>query len=150
MNLWARGGATLALLPLLVAPAMPVAAQPAAPIRIQKCSIIRYARARPYYFGTWGAGVPVTDGIELQYVNTSAKTADRVAFAVDYRGDVERIIDVGTFSPGAPIDHTFGTFSGQAYQGERPNRCTVARVRFSDGTTWSNGSPFRSRAAANR
>jgi hypothetical protein len=69
-------------------------------------------------------------------VNHTTKVADRVAFAVNYRGDAERVVDTGTFSPGVTIDHQFGQFTGLAYLGTQPNSCRVAAIRFSDGTVW--------------
>ena len=56
------------------------------------------------------------------------------AFAVP---TLERIVDAGTFSPNAPINHTFAdVFSGYAYLGPKPNSCTVRVVRFKDGALW--------------
>jgi hypothetical protein len=92
-----------------------------------------WAPFSPYRYGY---GAPVTDGIQINYVNTSNKTADRVAFQVNYRGDIQHIVDLGTFSPGATISHTFGNYAGDAYIGPTPNSCRVRAVRFTDGTVW--------------
>lgn len=91
-------------------------------IQIDKCEVLEYhpVHGHPYWFPFHPhlvVGAPITDGIEIKYVNRAPKTADRVVFLVNYRGDVERVVDVGKFSPGAPIDHTFGQFSGLAYLG---------------------------------
>jgi hypothetical protein len=120
-----------------------VAPAQAAPVAIHSCSVTQWQRvhARPYW-NPWGPvryNAPVVDGIRISYVNTSHRTADRVAFLVNYRGDVQHIIDTGTFSPNVTISHGFGNFSGDAYIGARPNSCVVHAVRYTDGTTWHSG-----------
>ena len=77
-----------------------------------------------------------TDGLKISYVNTSNKVASRVGFRVTYGGQSERIIDAGTFSPGAVITHTFGEFSGKPYLGSQPSDCRPIGVRFQDGSIW--------------
>jgi hypothetical protein len=120
----------------------PTAAQPASPIAIQSCTVLEWRPIADHpFWNPFGVphivvGTPITDGIEIVYVNTAPVVADRVVFAVNYRGEVERITDAGTFSPNAKIDHTFTNFSGQAFEGPRPNYCRVALVRFVDGTVW--------------
>lgn len=132
------GGA--AALTLFLA-AGPLAAQAqTAPIAITNCSVIQYQpyAARPFWY-PWPVrqfGSVYTDGLDISYVNETQKVINRVAFVVNYRGDVQRIVDVGTFSPGITIDHGFGQFTGLAYLGSSPNACRVAAVRFSDGTAW--------------
>lgn len=88
------------------------------------------------YYQRLGPGAPVTDGIAVQYTNHGPAVADRVEFQVGYRGDVQDIVDVGTFSPGVSIDHQFANFSGLAYLGNRPNHCRVIAVRYTGGATW--------------
>jgi|SRR5579872_1172687 len=93
--------------------------------------------------------LPYTDGLRIQYVNRSNKTANRVLFLVDYRGDRERVVDAGTFSPNVTIDHTFGQFTGDAYLGPKPNVCRAVAVRFVDGTFWRASSlRYRPEASA--
>jgi hypothetical protein len=123
-------------------------AQVAAPIKIQSCSVLQYQpsrlvdRSRYWYdYGFAGpfvpAGSPYTDGIAISFVNTSAAVVDRVVFGVNYRGDFERVIDAGTFSPNVNINHTFAdVFSGYAYLGPKPNACAPRVVRFKDGSIW--------------
>jgi hypothetical protein len=109
------------------------------PISIQSCTVLQAQRVHRFWY-PWGPAVPVgapwADGIRIVYMNVAPKTANRVAFLVNYRGDTQRIIDAGTFSPNVKIDHTFGNFSGDAYLGPRPNACTARAVRFVDGTVW--------------
>jgi hypothetical protein len=132
--------AAAAAIALSIGTPAPAGAQ-AVPVQIQQCTVLQATRFphHPFWYpyGPWyHPGVPVTDGIRIVYVNRGSIPANRVAFYVDYRGDRERIVDVGTFSPGATIDHTFGNFSGDAYLGPRPNVCTVHAVRFADGSAW--------------
>ena len=109
------------------------------PISIQTCAVLQAERVQRFWY-PFGpvvpTGAPYTDGIRIVYVNVAPKAANRVAFVVNYRGDVQRIIDAGIFSPNVKIDHTFGNFSGDAYLGPRPNTCTARAVRFVDGTVW--------------
>lgn len=123
-------------------------AQVASPIKVQSCSVLQYQPPRPAYrsrywydYGFAGpfvpAGSPYTDGIAISFVNTSSAVVDRVVFGVNYRGDFERVIDAGTFSPNVTINHTFAdVFSGYAYLGPKPNSCAARVVRFKDGSIW--------------
>lgn len=116
-------------------------AQPPSPIQIQTCTILPWQRVRPPFWNPFDleplpVSAPITDGIRIVYVNRGPIAADRVRFVVDYRGEVERIVDAGKFSPNVKIDHTFSNFSGQAYLGPTPNYCRVNLVRFMDGTVW--------------
>lgn len=150
-----RRVAQRALRPLLVGGALtltaggaPAIADDAAPVQIRTCTVLQYRPTTPafrrsywYDYGYAGPlvpqGSPYTDGLSISYVNTSNRVADRIVFGVNYRGDFERVVDAGTFSPNATIDHTFGeVFSGYAYLGPKPNACTVRVVRFKDGSTW--------------
>ena len=128
---------------MLSAALLPVAgvqAQGRPPVTVSSCSVLQYVRStlHPFWrpFGPYAHGSPFTDGIEIRYVNHGPTTAARIAFLVNYRGDVQHIIDAGTFSPGATIDHTFGQFTGDAYLGPQPNACRVVAVRFADGSVW--------------
>ena len=110
------------------------------PIAITSCQVLQYERTpgRPYWY-PWSAGPfgsIYTDSVDIAYVNKTSQTISRVAFTVNYRGDIEHVVDAGTFSPGVTINHTFGQFTGLAYLGSRPNSCRVAAVRFTDGTEW--------------
>lgn len=110
------------------------------PVTVSDCSILQYVpiERHPFWrpFGPYPYGSVYTDGIRIAYVDRAAKTATRVAFLVNYRGDVQRIIDIGTFSPGVTIDHQFGQFTGDAWLGPKPNVCRVVAVRYADGSFW--------------
>lgn len=130
----------IALLMPLFGAGTPVAAQTASPIRIQTCAVLQYVPAPRYPFwrpfGPYPQGSLFTDGLRIAYVNNGPQTATRVAFNVNYRGDVQHIIDAGTFSPGVTIDHTFGQFTGDAWLGPNPNSCRVVAVRYANGSVW--------------
>ena len=130
-----------AALATVIAGGATVAAQAqAAPIRITSCTILRAQPTHQRFWYPYGpiiaVGAPVADGVRIRYVNTAPIAADRIVFLVNYRGDVQRVIDVGTFSPNAPIDHAFGNFSGDAFLGVNPNSCVTRAVRFVNRTVW--------------
>jgi hypothetical protein len=129
-----------ALVGVLLTTSVGVGAQGRSPIAITSCSIVQYVptRAHPFWrpFGPYPYGSVYTDGLRISYVNHGAIPASRIAFLVNYRGDVQHIIDVGTFSPGVSIDHSFGEFSGDAWLGSKPNECRAVAARFADGSVW--------------
>ena len=134
------GLAAAALAAIVCAAPAPASAQ-SAPISVSSCTVLQYqgGARRPFWFQPPGParfGSLYTDGVKIVYANTTNKVITRVGFRVNYRGDIERVIDVGTFSPGVTIDHSFGEFSGLAYLGPRPNECRAVAVRFADGSSW--------------
>jgi hypothetical protein len=127
-------------LTLAAAPIAASAQTSPAPIAIASCRIQQYqgVEGRRFWY-PWSSrpfGSIYTDGVEISYVNKSPLTASRVVFSVNYRGDIEHIVDSGTFSPGVTINHTFGQFTGDAFLGTRPNSCSVAAVRYTNGSAW--------------
>jgi hypothetical protein len=117
-----------------------VRAQARSPIAITNCTVLQYVETPSYPFwrpfGRFVRGSSFTDGIRIQYVNRGPQAAMRVAFIVNYRGDIEHIVDAGIFSPGVSIDHTFGQFEGDVWIGPNPNSCRAAAVRYRDGSVW--------------
>jgi hypothetical protein len=136
-----KGAAAAVLTLTLVAGPFAANAQAPAPVQITSCDVQQFTptQVRPFWY-PWGGPRPYgsiyTDGLHISYVNRTQKVADRIAFAVNYRGDVERVVDTGTFSPGVTIDHEFGQFTGLAYLGTNPNWCRVAAIRFTDGSVF--------------
>jgi hypothetical protein len=127
-------------LALAAAPLAASAQTPPLPIAITRCSVLQYQglEGRRFWY-PWPSrpfGSIYTDGLHIAYVNRSPVPVSRVVFSINYRGDVEHVVDAGTFSPGVTIDHTFGQFTGLAFLGDRPNSCRVAAVRFADGSAW--------------
>ena len=122
-----------------------VLAKGGSPVRIASCTVLRAAPpVQPFYPRYWypyyGAIPPqsaaVTDGIAITYTNAGTQVADRVAFDVNYRGQRDKIVDVGKFSPNVQIAHTFGNYEGLAFLGQTPDSCRVEAVRFVDGHVW--------------
>jgi hypothetical protein len=124
----------------LAAAAGSTAAAQSPPVTIQSCTILQAQRSPQRFWYPWGpvvdTRIPVVDGIRIVYANRAGLRANRVAFSVNYRQDVQHIVDVGTFAPNVTIDHTFGDFSGDAFLGSRPNSCVVQAVRFVNGSVW--------------
>ena len=125
-------------------------AQANSPVTINSCG----PKINPNSQQTVG-GIPLTStssGIEIEFVNESAKTADLVNFAVDSNDRRFVIRDVGTFSPGVSIKHHYENGSGQAFvlpQFISPRiTCKVASVHFTDGTVWERGAGIRSSSAS--
>jgi hypothetical protein len=80
-------------------------------------------------------------GTQIDYVNTSKRTATRVTFAVGYRNAqhdyVRRVTDVGEFTPAAEIRHSFHLYSDVTYAGKATHGCEAIAVHFKGGTVWS-------------
>ena len=108
----------------------PQAALAANPISIQHCFII----------------VPkpmsrLAGGTQIVYMNNGPKTARSITFVVGYRNAgqnfVRRVIDKGSFSPGAQIDHRFDLFSDVTFAGKETSQYFASTVTWMDGTRWS-------------
>lgn len=95
------------------------------------------------------AGIPIpastSSGIAIEFVNESSQPVTLVNFQVQSAGDQFVIRDVGTFSPGVSIKHKFRNGAGQAFvlpQFIAPKvHCSVASVKFADGSIWRKGQP---------
>ncbi|HEV8020083.1 MAG TPA: hypothetical protein VGP41_02395 [Candidatus Lustribacter sp.] len=72
---------------------------------------------------------------EIAYTNASSQPATEVVFAVTTPDGnmVDMYDDVGTFSPGVTIDHTF-----PALEAADASQVSVAQVTFADGSVWLN------------
>jgi hypothetical protein len=99
----------------------------------------------PYYFSdVYGFQVlePAMTGnptLSIDYVNISDRIANTVEFGLVARGHlVAEVRDVGTFSPGVDIKHTFGLSPNVYPLGTGLPLCRPLRVKFADGTLWVN------------
>jgi hypothetical protein len=92
------------------------------PIQVDSCTV--------------GRDGNTTRGLDIVYHNTRRVAADKVIFNVDYRGVNRTIVDAGTFSQYASINHGFDVFDGFGYEGAVLNRCDVTYVHFVDGEVW--------------
>jgi hypothetical protein len=119
-----------------------------APVTIDSCTpIIAQTATAPTPAPIFG-GIQLassSSGMAIDFVNTTTKTANLVNFAVDSNGQRFIIRDVGTFSPGISINHKYRNGAGQAFvlpQFIAPRvTCSVASVRFVDGSVWRPGQP---------
>jgi hypothetical protein len=80
-------------------------------------------------------------GTQIDYVNTTKKTATMVTFAVGYRNAqsnfLRKVTDTGTFTPGTPVAHRFDLYNDVTYAGKQVHGCSAVAVKFSDGSKWS-------------
>jgi hypothetical protein len=144
-----RWFALLAIVPVIAMTSAATEAQsPSPPVSIDACApIIRQpmvfpGESPPPSF----MGVPIastSSGMRIAFVNDANQVATLVTFAVNDNGNQFVIRDVGTFSPGVSIDHTYSNGRGQSYllpSFITPHvRCRVQSVKFADGSVWRRG-----------
>jgi hypothetical protein len=101
----------------------------AAPILIKSCTV---AKPKPLSH--------MAGGTTIVYVNLGKKTAASVTFAVGYRNAehnyLRRVTDVGSFAPGATIDHTLPLYNDVTYAGAQTSSCMPIQVKWAGGTLW--------------
>ena len=99
------------------------------PILIKSCTVVK---PKPL---SHQAG-----GTHIVYVNLGKKTAASVTFLVGYRNAqqhyLRRTDDVGTFAPGATIDHTLSLYNDVTYAGAQTTQCAPVQVKYAGGTVW--------------
>ena len=79
-------------------------------------------------------GSNLTNGINIVYYNTHDSPATEVDFLVNYYGHKYILIDKGSFTRGAQINHNLtNALTGQPWNGPTPKRCTVNRVYLANG-----------------
>ncbi len=96
----------------------------AAPVALSRCEVSTPAIQQQ------GDGSAATSGgftMHVRFSDAAQQTISRVTFTLD---DGTNIYDVGTFSPGVTINHTFGLDSTDAAS------CAVTAVEFKDGSMW--------------
>ncbi|MBV8345750.1 MAG: hypothetical protein JO190_12275 [Candidatus Eremiobacteraeota bacterium] len=110
-----------------IAATLPAAA--AAPILIKSCTI-----EKPKPLSHMAAGTHIV------YVNLGKKTASEITFVVGYRNAsqhyLRRVQDVGSFSPGATIDHVLSLYNDVTYAGAQTSSCVPVQVKWAGGTVW--------------
>ena len=120
------------------------------PVTINACSTYIQPNPVPSNASTF-MGVPVaaltskSAGMRISFVNNSRQVAKLVNFEVDSNGNQFVVRDVGMFSPGTLIDHSFKNGAGQSFflpAFISPKvTCRVASVEFADGSMWRHGQP---------
>jgi hypothetical protein len=75
-----------------------------------------------------------TNGVNVVYYNTHPSPATEVDFWVGYRGHHAILIDRGTFSKGAVINHNLrNAMVGWVWKGPNTNKCYVYRTYLANG-----------------
>jgi hypothetical protein len=97
------------------------------------------AYGRTYYQYPVGTGTAANPQLAIDYVNVEHKTMKSIEFGLVARGTlVAEVRDVGTFSPGVEIKHTFGLDPNVFPLSTGLSRCVPLRVTYEDGTKWKN------------
>jgi hypothetical protein len=82
--------------------------------------------------------------LTVAYTNMSAVPATKVVFVLESNGQaIDHIEDVGKFSPGVVIRHSFADSHMESDQ-----QLEVETVAFADGTAWTNAAPRTRRQAS--
>ena len=110
------------MLASLLLSALAVAGSAPAPIHVDSCAFVR-------------AG-SFEHSVRVRFHNASTRTVTLVAFTV--RNGPHHIVvnDSGSFAPGTAIDHVLTTPTWELFHAQA-HACTVAHVRFADGSIWS-------------
>jgi hypothetical protein len=105
-----------------------------------------YPVAGPYYWrDPWGYNylqAPLgrtSPQLQIDYVNITPNTLKEIEFGLVARGTLVALVrDVGTFTQGAEIKHTFGISHNVFPLGTGLPVCLALRATFEDGTKWVN------------
>lgn len=120
---------TLAAAAVAIAMSGLAPARAAAPILIKSCTI---AKPKPFSH--------VAGGTNITFVNLGRKTISSITFLVGYRNAsqtyLRHVEDVGSFAPGATIEHRLNLYNDVTYAGTQTMRCMPTRVKYSDATLW--------------
>lgn len=121
---------------------------PGSGIHVQTCNA---QRGRPAYTETYtdSEGKVRTRRIEeedsflmIHFRNTATAVAREIDFGLVARDAlVDKVKDVGTFSPGILIEHKFKVSRDIFPLRTALPYCAVLRVRYEDGRVWNNPSP---------
>jgi hypothetical protein len=164
--LLAAGGVSRPLPALAQAPEMGAAGASAAesythPVSVLRCDPQRTVSTSPTYVGfgpgfygggywndPWGVNyfqpavpttVSETGTLYLDYKNATPKVMGTIDFGLVANGRlVAEVRDVGTFSPGIEIKHSFGLSPNVFPLQTGLPRCVALRILFKDGTKWKN------------
>ncbi len=139
------------------------AAQTSAPVKVNKClpmgpkTTVHYSGytpayypAGPYYwrdpYGYRYRQYPVSASahtsnptLDIDYVNVTQSALAQIEFGLVAKGVlVAEVRDVGTFSPGAEIKHSFGLSPNVFPLGTGLSQCVPLHATYKNGTTWEN------------
>lgn len=139
----------------LAAAALPAAAQdvqqtPGSQITVSQCAPHRHRAGTPGHpwidpYGIYHTAYdfPYEAGfLAITYANDAPKTASEIDFGLVSRGTLIALAkDVGTFSTGVKIDHEFSLDPEVFPIGTALPYCAVLRIKYADGSEWSNPHP---------
>lgn len=121
---------------------------PGSDIQVQTCSA---HKGRPAYTDTYTDSegkvrtrhVDEEDSyLKIHFRNTASVAAREVDFGLVARDKlVDKVKDVGTFSPGVLIEHKFKVSREIFPLRTALPYCAVLRVRYEDGRVWNNPNP---------
>jgi len=116
---------------LAAAPLAASALETNPPVAVTSCNAETQAAATSVPFVT----PSFTDGnVHVSFTNTSAVPATNVEFLLSYNGTQQYLDSAGTFSQGARIDKNAAI---APFVSAGDVTCRVAKVDFSDGTSWN-------------
>lgn len=146
---WAALSLTVAAF-WLPANAQTVRQTPGSRITVTQCNPHRHTvgtAAHPWIdpYGNYHnvANFPYDVGfLGVTYTNDARVAAKEVDFGLVARNSLIAVAkDVGTFSPGAKIDHEFSVDPQIFPIGTAFPRCAILRVKYADGREWRNPNP---------
>jgi hypothetical protein len=131
------------------------------PIKVERCEVSpgqttvsgfspAYYPAGPYYWRdpygyryhqyAYPTSVHTSNpSLAIEYVNVTANPIKEIEFGLVARGDlIAEVRDVGTFSQGATIKHSFGLNPNVYPTGSGLNQCVPLRATYENGTVWTN------------
>jgi hypothetical protein len=103
------------------------------PVDLLSC---RIAMLMPTAIGPKPPG-PLIGGVAVKFVNRSPRVETQIVLSVTDDDRTELMTARGTFSPGVTIEKQFANFTGLNYWREEPDACSIVRVAFADGSTWT-------------
>jgi hypothetical protein len=99
----------------------------------------RYYWVDPYRHSYYQPPVSATGTLYIDYVNNTPHEIKTIDFGLVARGQlVAEVRDVGKFSPGVEIKHSFGISPNVFPIATGLPACVPTRITYADGTQWLN------------
>jgi hypothetical protein len=119
-----------AFIVLAGAPLAASAVETSQPIAVTSCSVDTQAQT----FSAYGQTPAQFGNVYLSFTNNASVAATNVELLVAVNGNEQRIDTAGTFAPGIRIDRIT---SAAPYLNANDVTCRIAKVDFSNGTSWN-------------
>lgn len=142
--------AALLTLPVAASAQAQAVETPGSHVLISTCDphVHTAAQAHPWIdpYGIWhnnAPGFPAWDAfLGITFTNQAPTAATEIDFGLVARGSLVAVTkDVGTFSPGVEINHEFVVDREIFPLGTAIPYCAVLRVKYADGSIWTNPTP---------